>query len=102
VPQAVDIATTKDQKSLIALVASQADLARFTFGPPAIPADRVAYLRAAYKSALENPELRAQVEKTGRPVEPLYGEDVAKLIREALDQSPDMIAFVKETMSKTE
>ena len=102
VPQAADIATTKDQKSLIALVESQSDLARFTFGPPEIPADRVAHLRAAYKAALENPEAKEMVEKTGRPIEPLYGEDVAKLVREALDQSADMVAFMKETMSKTE
>lgn len=102
VSQAAALADTKDRKSLIALVASQAELSRFTFGPPDIAPDRLAYLRAAYKAALENPELRTQVEKTGRPVEPLYGEDVAKLIREALDQSPDMIAFIKQTMSKTE
>lgn len=100
VPDANKLADTKDKKSLVALVASQAELSRFTFGPPDIAPDRLAYLRASYKTALENPELRAQVEKTGRPVEPLYGEDVAKIVREALDQSPDMVAFIKESMAE--
>jgi tripartite-type tricarboxylate transporter receptor subunit TctC len=102
VPQANKLATTKDQKSLVALVASQADLSRFTFGPPDIPADRLAVLRASYKTALENPDLRKEVERTGRPVDPLYGDDVGKVVREALDQSPEMVAFIKEAMSKKE
>ena len=100
VPDASKLADTKDKKSLVALVASQAELSRFTFGPPDIAADRLAYLRASYKTALENPELRQQVEKTGRPVEPLYGEDVAKVVRQALDQSPEMVAFIKESMAE--
>ena len=102
VAQADKLATTKDQKSLVALVASQAELSRFTFGPPDIASDRLAFLRASYKSALENPELKEQVAKTGRPVEPLYGDEVGKFVREALNQSPEMIVFIKETMTAKE
>jgi tripartite-type tricarboxylate transporter receptor subunit TctC len=100
VPQATQLADTKEKQQLVALVASQADLSRFTFGPPNIPADRLALLRAAYKAALENPELRQQIEKSGRPVEPLYGDDILPLIRAALDQSPETIAFIKDNMTQ--
>ena len=102
VAQAAKLAKTKDQKSLVTRVASQADLARFSFGPPNIPADRLAFLRAVYKAALENPQLRAEAKKTGHPIDPLYGEDLARKIREALDQSPEMVSFIKQAMAKKE
>jgi tripartite-type tricarboxylate transporter receptor subunit TctC len=100
VAQAAKLAKTKDQKSLVALVASQADLSRFSFGPPKIPADRLAFLRAAYKAALENPQLLSEAKKTSHPIDPLYGDEVARIIGEALDQSPDMVRFIKDAMAK--
>ncbi|MGE5538762.1 MAG: Bug family tripartite tricarboxylate transporter substrate binding protein [Gemmatimonas sp.] len=97
VPQAVQLADTPEAKSLIALVHSQADISRLTAGPPGIAADRTAYLRAAYRKALEDPELREQATKGGdRPVDPLYGEEVAERVRVALAQPPELVSFINE------
>jgi hypothetical protein len=51
-----------------------------------VSADRLEILRRAYRSALEDPELLARAEKLQIPINPLYGDAVAKLVREALDQ----------------
>lgn len=96
VTAARDAAVEEDEKAVVALIESQTELGRFTAGPPEIPADRLALLRQAYRTALENPELQAQAVKADRPVEPLYGEEVAQRIRAALSQSPAMIGLVKE------
>lgn len=96
VPQASNLAQTPEAKALIALIDSQAEIGRLTAGPPEIPADRLATLRAAYKAAMEDPELQQQAAKGEKPVEPLYGEDVAKRIRAALDQTPDMVEFITQ------
>ena len=86
---------SKEAKEVVALMESQAEIARLTAGPPAIPAGRLAALRVAYKAALDNPELRAKAEKADRPVVPyLIGDDVQKKIAAALDQSPQTIAMV--------
>lgn len=90
------VAKTDVERATIALIESQTELGRFTAGPPDIPADRLAALRKAYRVALENPELQAQAAKADRPVEPLYGEEVAQRIRAALNQTPEMVALVKE------
>jgi len=100
VPQAAALADTREKQQLVALVASQAELSRFTFGPPNIAPDRLEFLRDAYRAALENPELKEQIAKTGRPVEPLYGDDVHKLIVAALDQSDETVSFIKENMTQ--
>jgi tripartite-type tricarboxylate transporter receptor subunit TctC len=90
----------KDQKALdlIALVQSQGDIARLTAGPPAIPADRMKVLIEAYKKAMEDKELQARAEKLERPVEPAYGEDVAKAIAKALNQSDETKQLLAEAL----
>lgn len=94
VPQASQLAQTPEAKALIALIDSQAEIGRLTAGPPDIPADRLAALRAAYKTAMDDRELQEQAAKGEKPVEPLYGEEVATRIRAALDQTPEMAAFI--------
>jgi tripartite-type tricarboxylate transporter receptor subunit TctC len=98
-PQLIDVVTGKDAKAIAALIGSQADLARFTAGPPAIPADRLSALRAAYDKSMDDKELQQQAEKSGRPLEPLGGAEVAKKVRLALDQPPEVVALVREILN---
>jgi tripartite-type tricarboxylate transporter receptor subunit TctC len=98
VPQLMPLVTDPKAKTLIALIQSQGDIARLTAGPPGIPADRLAALRDAYRKALEDKELQAKAEKLERPVEPAYGDDVLNAIKEALNQTPETIAVLKEAL----
>jgi tripartite-type tricarboxylate transporter receptor subunit TctC len=103
-----DVPHLKDQikdpngQSIVALIQSQGDIARLTAGPPDIPADRLAALREAYKKALEDKELQAKAEKLERPVDPAYGDDVLRLIKQALDQKPEVVAVLKAALEKKE
>ncbi len=94
VPQLSSLITDPEGKALVALIQSQGDLGRLTAGPPGIPADRLEALRAAYRSAFEDKELQARAEKLGRPIDPAVGEDVARMVGEALDQTPKMVALL--------
>ena len=99
-PLAADIITEGDGAAVVALIGSQAELARLTAAPPGVPADRAAVLVAAYRSALEDPELLAQAAKIGRPIDPLFGTDVADRIIRALEQSPQTVALVTSVLSE--
>jgi hypothetical protein len=59
-------------------------------------------LRAAYKAALEDPELLARAEKQQLPIEPLYGDDVLNRIKVALNQTPETVALLKNALDKKE
>jgi putative tricarboxylic transport membrane protein len=102
IPQLRDAIKDKNGLTFVALMQSQGDIARLTAGPPGIPADRLAALREAYKKALEDKELQAKAEKLGVPVDPAYGDDVLKMIKEALNQSPEVIAVVKNALEAKE
>lgn len=47
---------------------------------------------------MDDKELQAKAEKGGRPVEPAIGEDVAKMVKEALGQTPQTVAMLKNAL----
>jgi tripartite-type tricarboxylate transporter receptor subunit TctC len=98
VPQLMSLVTDPAAKALVALVQSQGDISRLTAGPPGIPQDRLDALRAAYRKAMEDPELQAKAAKLERPLEPAYGEDVRQMVKAALTQSPETVALLKQAL----
>lgn len=100
VPQLASMVKDPKALELLRLVQSQGDIARLTAGPPGIPADRMKALIDAYRKAMEDKELQARAEKLEKPVEPAYGEDVAKAIAVALNQSEETKKLLAEALAK--
>jgi tripartite-type tricarboxylate transporter receptor subunit TctC len=100
VPQLKDLARDASAKALVSMLQAQGDIARLTAGPPGIPQDRLDALRAAYRKAMEDPELQAKAEKLERSVEPAYGDDVAQMVKAALNQPPDIVEMLKKTLAQ--
>lgn len=98
VPQMSAWAKDEAASNSIALIQSQGDIARLTAGPPGIPADRLNILVDTYKKALNDPDLQARAIKYGYPIEPAYGEDVAKIINKALQQNDETIVLLTEAL----
>jgi tripartite-type tricarboxylate transporter receptor subunit TctC len=102
VPQWSTFVTGDDAKAVVALIGSQGNIGRLSAGPPGIPPARLEVLRNAYKAAMEDPELQAKAARLDRPIEPLYGEDVANMVKAALVQTPKTVATLKEALSEGE
>lgn len=98
VPQLRDLVSDPKVRPLIALIESQGEIARLTAGPPDIPADRLKALQDAYRKAMADPELVAKANKSDRPVEPAIGDDVHRMIKAALQQSPETVSLLTEAM----
>jgi tripartite-type tricarboxylate transporter receptor subunit TctC len=80
-----------DGRRLIDVVRANAELGRLTAGPPGISEDRLEVLLAAYRGALEDPELLAEATKLGRPIEPAFGLEVEARITAALDLPDEVV-----------
>jgi len=89
-----DIVKTDKAKKIVSLIAAMSQVGRLTAAPPGTPKDRVEALRAAYKESLEDADLQAEAKKMKRPLDPAYGEDVRKLILDALDQNPETVEII--------
>jgi tripartite-type tricarboxylate transporter receptor subunit TctC len=100
VPQLKDLVTDPAGKALIAMLQTQGDISRLTAGPPGIPQDRLDALRDAYRKAMEDPELQTKAEKLERSVEPAYGDELLKLVNSALNQPPEIVSLLKQTLDK--
>jgi tripartite-type tricarboxylate transporter receptor subunit TctC len=101
VPQMADMVKgNPEAERLVRLITAQGDIARLTAGPPGIPAPQLAALREAYRESMEDKDLQARALKLEKPVEPLIGEDVAKAISNALNQSPEVVNLLVEGFSK--
>jgi tripartite-type tricarboxylate transporter receptor subunit TctC len=99
VPQASQYVTDERGKRLLALLEALSDLGRLTAGPPGIPADVLKVLRDAHEKAVTDPELIAEATKLNMPVKFGSGEFVTQRIKEALTQTPETVALLKQAAS---
>jgi tripartite-type tricarboxylate transporter receptor subunit TctC len=94
VPDAAAIVTTDDGRRLVTLIQSVATLSRWTAGPPGIPAERLAVLRAAHAAALNDPGLIAAARKLGLPIQPMDGAALSDAIARVLKQPSETLALL--------
>ncbi len=100
VPQLRDLVTDPAGKALVAMLQSQGDISRLTAGPPGIPQDRLDALRMAFRKAMEDPDLQTKAEKLERSVEPAYGDELLAQINAALNQPPEIVSMLKQTLEQ--
>ena len=91
IPTAVEVASTEEGRRIMSLYISGAELGRSLVATPGIPADRVKILRAAFDAMLKDPEFLAEIEKTGQEFFPASGEQVQKLIQDAVSAPRNIV-----------
>jgi tripartite-type tricarboxylate transporter receptor subunit TctC len=100
VPLAAEQKLSERGKKLVALVGGIAELWRLTAAPPNIPPEKLEVVRTAYKKALTDPELLKEAAKMETGIDPAFGEDVAKLVKDALDQPQENITLLKQIVKE--
>jgi tripartite-type tricarboxylate transporter receptor subunit TctC len=63
---------------------------------PEVPKDRVQILRTAMNAATSDPAVRAEGAERGAPFEPLTGEEIETLVKEAYDLTPAQLTRLRE------
>ncbi len=95
VPLASELNISPKGKKLLSIVAGVAELARLTAAPPKMPAGRLAVLRDAYKKAVEDPAFLKESAKVDMDIDAAIGEEVAGMIKQALNQPPENLALLR-------
>src|SRR5262245_12481425 len=95
VPAVVDLAQTAEQRQVLGLYASGSDIGRSIVAPPGVPADTVAMLRRAFMAAMRDPGLLADVAKSGTDIDPLAGERLQEIVRQAVAVPPRAVEQAK-------
>jgi tripartite-type tricarboxylate transporter receptor subunit TctC len=90
--------TSETGRRLAHVILSGDDLGRPMVAPPAAPTERVKILREAYNKSLKDPELIAEVTKSRLDMEPSTGEEIEAIIKDVMDQPPEVITLVKKVI----
>ena len=83
VPSALDLVEGAENRQVLELILIRQEAGRPFAAPPGAPADRVAALRRAFQDTLADPAFAAEAEKAQLEIEPMSGEDIAKLLAKA-------------------
>ena len=94
-PTLIDLANTDDERTIMRLLSSPAEIGKAISGPPGIPADRVEMLRRAFDAAVRDPELIAAAKARRVAVHPRPGAELARLVAEALATPKPLIERTK-------
>jgi tripartite-type tricarboxylate transporter receptor subunit TctC len=99
-PTLVELASNDADRKLLTFAVSSAEIGRSILGPPGMPADRVAVLRKAFDATMKDPELLAEVKKSNLDFEPLDGASLAKIVAEAANADPSVVARMQKIMEE--
>ncbi len=94
VPNALDLAKTRQQKKLGEMLTLYGQLSRIIAGPPKLEPDRLKTLRAVFIEASKSPQLIEEGKRSHRVVEAANGEATTKLVLAMLNQPPEIVAML--------
>ena len=62
---------------------------------PDVPEDRLRALRGAYRATMADPEFRAEAEKAGFEVAPVYGEEMQNIVQGIMSTPKELAVRAK-------
>ena len=96
VPTSVELTRDPDDKAVMRVIMSAAEIGKSYFTTPGAPSDRVEALRRAFDAMVKDRDFIAALNKIGGDVEAMKGEDVQKLVLELDEVPPRLLARVGE------
>jgi tripartite-type tricarboxylate transporter receptor subunit TctC len=95
VPLLTELAKNDEQRQIFALVSSAPALGQPYVAPPGVPPERLALLRQAFAATLKDPAFLAEAQKIRFNVEPMSGEEVARIVHDTTQAPADIVAKTK-------
>lgn len=96
VPMVADLARSDEERKIIELLMTPAEIGRNVLGPPDMPPARVAELRKAFDLMVKDPEFLADAASQKAELNPMSGEELQALLTEVHKMPPALIARAKE------
>jgi tripartite-type tricarboxylate transporter receptor subunit TctC len=101
-PTILDLVTAPEDRKIVELILDRITLGRPVIGPPGIPGDRVALLRAAFRRAMEDADFRADLQKQRLALDPTFGVEAQALITRLYQTPPRVIERARKIVQFTQ
>jgi tripartite-type tricarboxylate transporter receptor subunit TctC len=96
VPLASGLAGTDRERQTIEFFAADSVLTWPLMAPPAIPAERLGELRAAFNAMMQDPQLLAEAAGQGLDIDPVSGAEITELVDRLYGTPPDILDLVRK------
>ena len=100
VPTASELAKNEEDRKVLRLLGSTAEVGRSFYIGPQVPADRVAALRKAFMDMTKDPAFKADAEKLNIVLNPMSGEDLQKMIVELGLYPPELLERTRQLVAQ--
>ena len=100
VPAIIEAAKDDEQRQVIRLFLSTAEVGRTVLLPPDVPQDRVDVVRAAFVAMLKDPAFLAEAARLKLELNPLDGGGLQKLNGSTFDASPKAVETAQKIMNE--
>jgi tripartite-type tricarboxylate transporter receptor subunit TctC len=101
-PTIMDLVNAPADRQIVELVLGRTLLGRPVVGPAELPADRLALLRAAFRQAIEDPELRADAQAQRLSIDPIYGAEAQEIIARLYRSPPEVVERLRKIVQLAE
>ncbi len=98
VPLILDLARNDFERKVLSLISTDAAVGRAFAGPPGVPQDRLAALRAAFETTMKDPVFLAEAKKRKLELWPLTGQQLQKVVVDAMSSTPDVVKAAKAAL----
>jgi len=95
IPLITSLAKTPEHKQALQLALARLEFGRPFFMPPNVPPARVAAMRRAFDATLKDPEFIAEADKLKLEIDPMSGEELAKMLEDIAKTPADVVARVR-------
>jgi tripartite-type tricarboxylate transporter receptor subunit TctC len=100
IPSVFDYAKTDEQRAVLELYFNQLVLGRPLAGPPNIPPDRLAALRAAFIATMKDRDFLAEAGRVGLEIDPAAADEVEKLLQHFATFPPAIFAKARQAIGR--
>ena len=101
-PTLMDLVSSPQDRQIVALVMDRVALGRPVVAPPGLATDRLALLRAAFRQAIDDPELRAEAEKLRLAIDPTFGEEAQNVIARLYASPTEVVERMRKIVQFSE
>lgn len=91
-PAMVELGKSDEDKQILRLYGSTAEVGRSLMAPPQVPADRMTALQEAFDAMVKDPEFLAEMKKRNLELDPMSGDELGKLIASTFEITPKAAA----------
>ncbi|MCC2096084.1 MAG: hypothetical protein KDJ29_04300 [Hyphomicrobiales bacterium] len=91
-PAMVELGKSDEDKQILSLYGSTAEVGRSIMAPPGVPADRLAVLQKAFNAMVKDKEMIAEMKLRKMELDPLTGPELEKVVEAAFRISPKAAA----------